>query len=193
MNERKSVFIIPGFRHKPTHKPYRMVAKLLKKEGYVPFLMKIPWKQTTISENTEYFLKEYKKIRRKKKYILGFSFGAMIALVASTKVRVAGLILCSLSPYFKEDLIKNKKNWMDKYSHDFLRLSARTLARKVKTNQILMLYGAKEAKSLIARVKETFKHIESNEKHLFPVKKADHNIGDTRYLGTIHQITKTLQ
>jgi|SRR6185369_2175999 len=179
MLAKKTIFIIPGYRHGPNNKSYQSLAKLFTLEGYDPIVVSIPWKKSTISENTDYFLQEYKKIKRKKKYVLGFSFGAMIAFLASTKVDVSGLILCSLSPYFQEDLPSSS-------------LHSGTLAKKIKAKQIRMLYGSKEDRSLIRRVTETFGQISSNDKYLFPVKAADHNIGDKRYLQTIHQVSRLL-
>ena len=152
---------------------------MLKKDGYHPILVKIPWKKTTISENTTYFLEKYKKINTKKKYILGFSFGAMIAFIASTKVSPSGLILCSLSPYFKEDMSSSP-------------LHCRTLAKQIKAKQIHMLYGAKETKPLINRVTKAFRYIPSMHKYLISIQQTEHNIGDKRYLHKIHQITKEL-
>src|SRR6266403_2076787 len=119
MLAKKTIFIVPGYRHGPNNKSYQALAKLLTLEGYDPIVVTIPWKKTTISQNTEYFLQEYKKIHAKKKYILGFSFGAMIAFLAATKVDVSGLILCSLSPYFQEDLPTSQ-------------LHSGTLAKKIK-------------------------------------------------------------
>ena len=205
MAGRKIVFIIPGFGHRPTNKAYTEIAEILKKEGYRPIPIAIPWKQTTISENTEYFLKEYKKrllrqnktTARKKVYILGFSFGAMIAFLAATKIRVSGLILCSLSPYFKEDVVNVKNNWISTIKkqryQDFSKLRYKALAKKVKANQILMLYGAKETKPLIKRVTAMFRQISSPHKYLIPILKTEHNIGDRRYLYKIHQIAKELR
>lgn len=93
---KRDVFIIPGYKHTPKFMAYRNIAQILKSQGFHTIPVAIPWKHTTISENTMYFLKKYKKVKTKKKYLLGFSFGAMIAFLASTKVRVSGLILCSL-------------------------------------------------------------------------------------------------
>ncbi|MFI5265598.1 MAG: hypothetical protein ACHQT7_02540, partial [Candidatus Levyibacteriota bacterium] len=107
MIREKVIFIIPGFRQSTTSTAYKEIAKVLKSEGYHPILVKIPWKGSTISSSTEYFLKRFNKIDAKKKYILGFSYGAMIAFLAATKVKTTGLILCSMSPYFKEDLSKS--------------------------------------------------------------------------------------
>lgn len=179
MTAKKAIFIIPGFNQLVTDKAYIEIAKILKKENYFPILVRIPWKNTTILENTKYFLKEYKSIKSKKKYILGFSFGAMIAFIASTKVRSTGLILCSLSPFFKEDLSKFK-------------ISSISLAKKIKSKQILMMYGAQETRSLIRRVTETFNHISSANKFLISIYKTEHNLGTKRYLTKIHQAARVL-
>ena len=190
MFEKKTIFIIPGFNHLPASSAYGQIAKILKKDGYFPVLVNIPWKKTTILENTKYFLKEYRKINSRKKYILGFSFGAMIAFIASTKVRSSGLILCSLSPFFKEDLpmsrIQKRKN------KDFYKLRSASLAKKIKSEQILMMYGAAEAKSLIKRVTDTFSDISSGNKFLFSIYKTEHDIGDKRYLDKIHLAARVL-
>ena len=190
MFTKKTIFIIPGFNHLPTDKAYKQIVKILKKDGYSPILVNIPWKKATILENTKYFLKEYKKINSKNKYILGFSFGAMIAFIASTKVRSNGLILCSLSPFFKEDLPVSKI--VAKKNKDFYKLRSVSLAKKIKSEQILMMYGAQEARSLIRRANDTFNHISSANKFLFSIYKTEHDIGDKRYLNKIHQAARVL-
>lgn len=196
MASRRSVFIIPGYRQTPKQKAYQVLSGLLENEGYEPILVTIPWKNTTISENTEYFLKTYNNTRKRKKYILGFSFGAMIAFLAATKIRVDGLILCSLSPYFQEDISGKQFHprspiQADRHN-DFSKLHFTSLAKKLKAKRIDLLYGSKEARSLIRRVSDAFEQINSEEKYLQKVKAVDHNIGDNRYLTAIHTITKNL-
>lgn len=201
MAEKKITFIIPGFRHKPSSKAYQQIAKMLKEQGHIPVPITIPWKQSTISENTEYFIHEFKRklmlkskmADRRKTYILGFSFGAMIALIASTKLRVSGLILCSLSPYFKEDLPKTKnvkKTQLerDRY-HDFMDQNFGKLAKQIKAEKILMFYGCKESKPLIKRVTKAYRKIPSLHKYLLPISHAEHQIGDKRYIQSIRQAT----
>lgn len=196
MIETKTIFIVPGFRQRPTQKAYKELAKLLKSEGYSPILVRIPWKESTISENTEYFLKKYNKINTKNKYILGFSFGAMIAFLASTKVNVKGLILCSLSPYFKEDLPKINKKLVSSLRltryKDFQQLQFSTLVKQVKAKSILMVYGQEESKPLIKRVTQAYDLLESKEKYLIRIKETEHDISDKRYLHTLHYLAKEL-
>ncbi|MCL4418739.1 hypothetical protein M1146_01400 [Patescibacteria group bacterium] len=191
----KTIFIIPGFAQRPTNKAYKEIARILKSEGYFPVLVTIPWRKSTISQNSEYFLKVYKKIKARKKYILGFSYGAMIAFIASTKVSTSGLILCSLSPYFKEDIPKTNKNQsliMTARYDAFSKLHCAVLAKKIKARRILMLYGAQEAKPLIRRVTDAFDQISTEKKHLIRISETKHEIGDKRYLNTIHQATREL-
>src|SRR3989344_1106666 len=196
--KRKTIFIVPGYRHRPTQRAYKEISKILKGEGYHTVPITMPWRQTTISENMEYLVKRYKRIKSKKKYILGFSLGAMIAFIASTKVRSSGLILCSLSPYFKEDLLKVNDIKFSATSvkrlqyKDFQQLSSVALAKEIKAKKVLMLYGTKEAKSLIKRVTQTYKQISSVDKYLISIKETEHNIADKRYLTAIHQVAKEL-
>lgn len=196
MHQSKVFFIIPGYKHKPENKAYREIAKALRKQGYHPVNIKIRWKKSTISENTRYFLQKFNQIKSRKKYILGFSFGAIIAFLASTKVRSSGVILCSLSPYFKQDLSSTnlylgsplrKQRFLD-----FSKLQNRILAKKIRTKNVIMLYGSKEEKSLRKRVNDTYKYIMSKNKHLISIEKTEHNIGDRRYLETIYQAAKFL-
>lgn len=200
MRQAKIVFIIPGFGHKPTNKGYGQVSKLLKSEGYSPISVAIPWKESTITDNTNFFLKEYtkklSKIGKKSDvYFLGFSYGALIAFLAATEISVKGLILCSLSPTFKEDLPKQlpSASTLSKKRHEnFSKLHAKVLARKIKAKNVMMLYGSKESSKLIHRVSNTFDDIPTLGKYLFSIKKTDHNIADKKYISAIHHVTSFL-
>ncbi|MGE5042015.1 MAG: hypothetical protein ACM3IJ_03870 [Candidatus Levyibacteriota bacterium] len=195
MAEEKAIFIIPGYRQRPTQKAYRQLAQILKAEGYHPILVSIPWANTTISQNAEFFLKKLSRSKATEKYILGFSYGAMIALVASTRVKTDGLILCSLSPYFSEDLTTKKTpktKLMQKRYEDFTKMQCSELSSKVKTNKVLLLYGQEEAAVLVNRVKTAFGQVKTKKKYLIKVAGAEHEIGNKNYLSTIHFASKTI-
>lgn len=202
MTEKKLVFILPGYKHNPKSTSYRKIAVILKNKGYTPVPVKIPWKKRTITQNTDYFIKKFKKKLNfykhtiKKKYILGFSFGAMIAFVASTKVSVSGLILCSLSPYFKEDLGKTKKMSLTSLERqrylDFSKLHCKKLAKKIKAKKVHVLYGTKEPLSLKKRAALAYSQIPVSNKFLLPIKNTEHNIRDSRYLNKIKEIAGQL-
>lgn len=194
--QKRYIFIIPGFRQSVISRAYKNLASLLKEEGYAPVPVKIPWKNSTILENTEYFLKKYNKISSKEKYILGFSYGAMIAFIAGTKVASRGLILCSLSPYFKEDIDTRtnlaKSQLAQQRYEDFLKLKCQDLAKKLKSKQVLMLYGTLEARILINRVSSAFKEIQTKNKLLVKIKKAEHDISNKKYMYAVLRASQIL-
>lgn len=194
MAGKKIIFIIPGFKHQPTQKAYKEVSQLLKKEGYSPVPITITWSKSTISENTEYVLRKiWEKIAKQKSEtqknisVFGFSYGAMIALIASTKIPVKSLMLCSLSPYFKEDL---KKIINSPRYKDFETLQCKLLTKKIKAKKVLMFYGMKETKPLIKRVTAAYKQIAVRNKYLLPIKNTEHAIGDKHYLYAIKSATQ---
>lgn len=191
---RSVVFIIPGFKDSPNKSEYIKVGKLFKEKDIKTIFIAIPWNRTTISENVDYFLKEFNKVKADKKYVLGFSFGAVIAFISSTRELFDGQILCSLSPYFQEDLPTLKKSWLDSIGihrlNDFKHLNNKILSKKVKTNTVL-LYGTRESKVMEKRAKDTFNNL-SNNKGLISIEGVRHNIGDIKYQDEIQKVINSL-
>lgn len=202
MRQAKVVFIIPGFRHKIGQKAYRLLKQRLKNEGFIVAPIAVPWKGSTIADNTEFFLKKYNeklaklKISSKNVYFLGFSYGALIAFLAATKISVKGLVLCSLSPFFKEDLPKtlpkNISGLEEKRFAEFAKLRVKTLTKKIKAKSVCVLYGENESKRVIKRSKSTFSSLLSKKKYLFSVQKTDHTISDKKYINAIQFATTFL-
>ncbi len=196
MNETNAIFVIPGYQHKPSDPAYKKIARVLKSEGYNPILVDVQWENTSISESTESFIKEFKKIKARNKYILGFSFGAMIAFLASTKVTTQGIILCSLSPYFQEDGKRRKSKSLSvkitREQKDFIEFSSAALAKRTKAKRVHMLYGENEDKSLISRVTETYSQILLKQKQLIQIQDTEHEIESKTYLASIRLAAKNL-
>lgn len=198
----KIVFIIPGFGHKISHKGYGVLKKRLQKDGFFVVPIAIPWSGSTITENTEFFLKKYIEklsklhVTSKDVYLLGFSYGALIAFLVATKISVKGLLLCSLSPFFKEDLprsLPKKSSSLQIIRYNtFATLRSKQLAQKVKAKSVCMLYGEKESSTLINRSKKTFRIIASKKKYLFAISKTQHNISDKKYINAIQFATTFL-
>lgn len=202
MKRIKIVFIIPGFKHKISQKGYIALKKNLKKEGYTVVTVAIPWRDSTITDNASFFMKKYKKtvekytIAKTEIFLLGFSYGALIALLAATKISVQGLILCSLSPFFKEDLPKklpkNVSFLQEKRYSAFAKLKITKIAKKIKAKNVMMLYGEKESVKLIERTKSAFHCVKTKNKYLFSVSNTEHNIADTKYISAISFATTFL-
>ncbi|HSD98585.1 MAG TPA: hypothetical protein VLB73_02710 [Patescibacteria group bacterium] len=198
----KIVFLIPGFRHKIGQKGYSLLRKTLVSEGFRVVPIAVPWKGSTITDNTTFFLKKYNEklaklsLLSKDVYLLGFSYGALVAFLAATKIPVRGLVLCSLSPFFKEDLPKTlpkNSSALQIIRHKtFASLYSNKLAKKIKAKSVCMLYGEKESTVLINRSKKTFRAIASKKKYLFSIQKTDHAISDKKYINAIQFATTFL-
>ncbi len=186
MRKKGTFFIIPGFRQKPTSKTYTEISQFLRKEGFTPVIISLEWTKNTLQENVELFIGQFNKSRSKKKYILGFSYGAMVAFIASSQISPEGLVLCSLSPYFKNDLKARSK------TSEFSTFNSATIAKKTKAKKVLMLYGKNEARDLVKRVSETFQDIKLQNKFLIPVENVEHELGNKEYLFSIHASARIL-
>lgn len=187
----KKIFIIPGFRHSSNQKEYLDVADIFKKKGFEPMIVNIKWKYTVFNQWVEQFWKSFKQEKDDEIVLLGFSYGAMIALVAATKIKPTNLVLCSLSPYFSEDIPKLKRSWLQsigkKRVNDFSDLNFEEISKQVKCKTYLLI-GEKESKKypgLELRVLEAHKEIKSK---LIRMTNVDHNIGQKEYLETIDKL-----
>lgn len=179
----KIAYVIPGFNESAKQEKYRKITNHLKKKGIMPIEVKIKWKYRTMSDYINQFLKIYQNFDNKNSLIIGFSFGAMVAFIASQKIRPKKLILCSLSPYFNEDLKKLRKGWK-KYVgkrrvKDLNNYSCNVLSKKIDCETILLV-GDKEDKFIQKRVIKVGNKIKRGK--VYFIKNAGHDIANKNYL-----------
>mgnify|MGYP000845411952 FL=1 len=113
---KKIAYIIPGFKESSLRQSgYKKIAGYLKEKGIESIQVEIDWKYETPARFKDFlaqFLNQYKRPKKDTEvYLVGFSFGAVTAFLAEAKIKPKALILCSLSPYFKEDLMKMRPSW----------------------------------------------------------------------------------
>jgi len=195
---RRVVYIIPGYKQLPLDKKFKELAKLFKRQNITPILVKIKWtrnrKDNNMTGYIDQFMKVYQDTHKKgdDTYLFGFSFGSFISFVASIDIKPKTLILCSLSPYFKEDLRFLKKSWLRSIGKDrtadFRKFGFNKLAKRVGS-KTLIIFGTKEAKKypeLSRRVKLAHKLIKRNI--LIKIENADHDIGQKEYLIALKEL-----
>ncbi len=190
----KVAFILPGFGYSAKREEYQLIGRYFQQRGIKPVYVEVKWKYSTISKNVSQFIKLLKETKADHKYILGFSFGAVIAFLSATQEKVDTLILCSLSPYFSEDLDHIKDTWKKyigkKRLKDFEQISNSKLASKVNTETYL-LFGTKEVLEVEKRVKDTYASLR-HKKHLICIDGVKHKLEDERYLKRVKQIISQL-
>ncbi|MDZ4231277.1 MAG: hypothetical protein U1C52_00590 [Patescibacteria group bacterium] len=192
---KKIAYIIPGYCESHLRqRGYNKIAKFFEEYGIEPIHVDIDWKQSSperFSNYTEQFLEIYKKPKGVEVYILGFSYGATIAFLTTTKTKPKTLILCSLSPYFKEDLNGMKPSWIRWFRKNFIEsdYSFTKLAPKVKSKTYLIV-GDEEDKSCLIRAKDAREKIQDSK--LSIAKGAKHKIGQREYLETVKRVISKL-
>jgi len=126
-------------------------------------------------------------------YIFGFSFGAMIACISAIKIKPKMLFLCSLSPYFKEDLKLLKTSWKNgigrKRMEDLKNFSFQELSKNINSKTLLII-GEKEPSEISKRTNSAHKRVKNSE--LFIVKNAKHNISQKEYINKLQEIISKL-
>ena len=188
---KRTFFIIPGFKQKATDEQFKWLTKLLKSKGFDVVNVPVDWKYRTASDYARDFKVFYDKHRSQSNYVLGFSYGAVIALLTASELRPNKIYLCSLSPDFKEDL-SSMTPWVKKMIGkkrvlDIKKRSGRAIAKNLDIPSVLF-YGEKEARlypQLKVRCEETNKLAKSSK--LVVVKDAPHRLNHLNYIEAIHR------
>src|SRR3954466_9823328 len=93
MSRHSIAFIIPGYKGHPDAREYQTVRSHFEQIDIPSLVVPICWDRTTISENVKDFLKETTRHPVERQYAFGLSFGALIALLASTNLTFKHQIL----------------------------------------------------------------------------------------------------
>ena len=189
----RTIFIIPGFGHKTTDKWHKWLTPFFKKKGYKVIPVKVHWARRTLTDWTvdfEKFYLEHKATgKRDKNYVLGFSYGAMIAFVTANKLRPDHIYLCSLSPYFAEDLKGLKKSWKDyvgkRRIDDFKKYKAKPLSKSLEIPATIFC-GEDEGDVCHIRCKEAAKL--AKRAKLIMIPEAPHDISHPNYKTAIMKV-----
>ncbi len=196
MSSRKTFFIIPGFKQKAGNKSFVWLGNLLKDRGFEVVKVSICWERRTMKEYVEDFIEVYKKYQSGENYILGFSYGAVIALLSANALKPKKIYLCSLSPDFKED-VSAMTPWLKKYVGKrriaySLKTSGREIAKNLRISSVIF-YGEAEARGypqIKVRCEETA-NLAARSK-LVVVEKSPHQIDFPTYKTALIKELKTI-
>jgi len=195
MQNKKTVYIIPGYEESHRRQPsYKKIAKIFQESGIKSIHIEINWhnkKPRRFSEYVQQFLMQYKKTKDTNIFVMGFSYGAVIAFLSEPKIKANGIILCSLSPYFKEDMKNLPEGWIRTWKKDFVDsdYSFSDIAKDIKTKTYI-LAGKQEPKACLTRARSALRKIKDSE--LILIKNVGHNINHKEYLEGIRDISYRL-
>jgi pimeloyl-ACP methyl ester carboxylesterase len=181
----KTVLFVPGYYESIDDRDYNAVIRAIELKGYKVKFVPITWVRTTLKDWLPEFTKIYEKYDAKNTILAGFSFGSLITLCAAAMRNPAGLWLFSLSPYFVEDIPKDKR---DMYGLGHRRISAfketvgEGLYNKIGC-QTTVFVGEKEDKNVYNRAIRTNKLLTNCE--LIKVPDSGHDVANPHYIEAI--------
>lgn len=196
MKNKKILYIIPGYEESHTQqKSYTDIAKIFEKAGIQPIHIAIDWHQEAprcFNTYVEQFLKQYTPPKNAEVFVLGFSFGALIAFLSEPKIQATTLILCSLSPYFTEDVQYLAKDSIQEWEKNFIdsEYSFSDLAKSISTKTHLLV-GDEEDAICLKRADSAQSQIWNSD--LTVIKNAGHDISQKAYVDAIKDVANTLQ
>lgn len=189
----KVAYIIPGLDQSSRSKPYRELANFFRGNNFQPVPVQISWKYKTMTHYLKQFYQHSQNQPRQETCMLGFSFGAMIAFLSASFVNPRALILCSLSPYFKEDLPHIPQVWKTymgiRKITDMKKYSFNAYAQEIKSKTFIVV-GDKEYPLTKKRAAEASKKISGSR--LLTIRGAEHNIAQKEYLKTLEELIAEL-
>jgi alpha/beta superfamily hydrolase len=192
MRKRKArLYIIPGLGESTRMRQYRGVVQCAKGQGLRVVPVSIDWSDKM---NMDDYIKQAEdKIPNKvsQDYILGFSFGAYIAAILSSKKKARGYFFCSISPYFKENIKSIPEESKAYFGKDFMDSLQKHSFPKNGEGQAWFFIGKEDWKLAIEVAKDAYKKWHGKKK-LFMISDAGHQLDHKKYEIAVNKVIKTL-
>ncbi len=188
----KIAYIIPGYGESHTkQKGYDQIAAMFVQQAIKPVHVSIKWtlkKPTDFELYNKQFLKKYKKDKNDKTYVLGFSFGAIIAFLTASQAKPNVLILCSLSPYFTEDYKNMKPSWIKWWKKEIRNSYTFKDVPTISVPEIYIVAGSKEPPAVLFRARSTKRKFKNSK--LIIAEDSKHNISQKEYLYSLEELIR---
>ncbi|MBI9097684.1 MAG: hypothetical protein JEY91_04365 [Spirochaetaceae bacterium] len=188
-NQREKVaIIIPGRGEYPEDWAYQEIKESFETEGYTSYIVHLDWENITadnlVSRGNEALYPLLQRNSQSDITLLGFSFGAVIALKNSHHENVKRILLASLSPIFKEDLPYHLKLFQF-FAGKLTDYDINDLSYPEYENRaIVFFYGTHDSLLINKKIREMrSKRFLYSEQIL--IKNAGHDISGRNYLAAI--------
>ncbi len=192
-----SFFLVPGFKMQIGDASFSWLVDFLKKKGFNVISAPVHWNNRTLSKNTAEFIEFFNAHKGKRNYVLGFSYGSVIALLSANALKPQKIFLCSLSSDFSEDresMDSSIRKYIGKRRFaDTLTRSGRALARELRVPSVIF-YGETEGglyPALKRRCEDTARL--AKDSTLVVVKGAPHKIDFPSYVEAIKRELSVLR
>lgn len=142
----KTAIVLAG-QHEITEDQYQPIVNEFQENGWERVIFYEPnWETSNVESLVSNFIATLPEDNQPLT-LLGFSLGAMIALIATTRIAVDNLILCSPSGYFAEydaALTQDDRAWANENLNDFRNFSATNTITNAKVSLGVIIAGQTE-------------------------------------------------
>ncbi len=200
----KVAYIIPGFTESAHDFPYTQIKEWLQEKSIHAVPIDITWdlqkEIARMPSYTEQFLSQFKQEHQPNDevYVLGYSFGAIVAWIASQEIQPHTIILCSMSPFFKEYINEHREVWNKK----MLKIGEANVQEysfgldkpHITRAQVHILIGTDEPVSIVEWSKKVFLHLQNAHvtTTLSLAQGSSHDIKNEQYLKELQKIIESL-
>jgi pimeloyl-ACP methyl ester carboxylesterase len=183
----KKIYIIPGFGENKKDKPYLELIKFFESKNFEVIFYEPKWSRNTIEKWLNDFEEVLKNDTADNSMVFGFSFGALIAVLSTKTHKFSKLILCSLSPYFSDN-IKLLPALAEKYlgKRRMIAFEKQDFPKDIKI-PVIFLVGSKE-KELFPNDSKKYYDLWQGSKKFILVSDAEHDISNQNYISAIKSL-----
>lgn len=188
---KKTLYLIPGFGETSSDPAYVRISRVAKEAGYhvVPF--DPTWDRSAATRWVADFSRIVERDGAKNASVIGFSFGAYIAVLAAKKYDFNRLYLCSLSPYFKDDLPHiPDAAWKALGSRRKADFSSHSFPEDIGASAVFFV-GEHEIRYELQAVEKRYRAWKGEKKYIV-VPDADHDLESGEYLDSLLSEIKVL-
>jgi hypothetical protein len=187
--------IVPDFNDRNDER-YRAVGTVFQSYDITPAFAPIDWNRTVLTRNVAQFSNRYERYDRRTTVIFGYSLGAMIAFVQSSVRPPAALVLASMEPWFKEDMVRRPTAQVAalglRRMADYENFHFDTLVNGVVSPTYILL-GAEEAARLpVMRDRAQAVHDQVTGSKLIMVSNAQSGLASPAYLDALSSVVARL-
>ncbi len=188
MDNKKILYIIPGYGESCEEKGYQEVIFLAEKKGYVIKKIEINWDIDKVMD--DYIAEAFSQIKENEEEVLcglGFSFGAYILALISPRIKFSSLFFCSLSPYFKDDMVTIPDEAKTELGEKFIKNVEKNIFPNKSKARATFLVGEKDWPQAIERAKKSF-NLWSGEKQSISIQDIGHDFDTVQYREALSKV-----
>jgi esterase/lipase len=188
---KKTLYIIPGFGESVGMTPYPKIITVAKSNGYKVVTYNPKWSHAVATDWIQGLNNKLKKEKSEHVSVLGFSLGAYTALSVAQNFHFKKIIVCSPSPFFKDDIRHMSRSaWKFLGKRRMQDFSKYRFPTNIKT-EIVFMVGEMEKipDSYMKNIDKRYRMCAGKKKKVI-VPSAEHDLSSGDYLRAIEKELK---